>query len=454
MTQRTTQVFTRQRSAWRGVSALLVCISLLPGTGHPVAAQAEKNPVAEETAHPFEPTVTPEEQDRINAALAAAETSMTQAVEILKRGGLEDASAALDLTLGNLYFRQDKLDAAAAAYRAALAKMPRFRRAIDNLGRIYLLQGKPRKTIELYRQLVTSGHADADILLLLGHALFQQDRPRSAEAAYRQVFLLDPANTDAVRGLAKALLRQKRFREGLALVDELLQEAPVDEQLWSLRVNVLLADKGNDEAARAIEQARRLGCASPDMLATLGDLYLHRDQPREAVRAYEDAFRDTDPSMPRMLRATRGFLMLGDEERAERMLQKVEAAQQAAAAPAPATKAALLRLKVRLAQQRGRRDTAMALCKQILQLDPVDGETLLLLAELQQRKGQLQKAVMSCERAARIDGFAADARVRQAQIDVERGNYARAVRLLEDAQSRKPRPHVDRYLEQIRNMTE
>jgi len=416
-------------------------------------AGARADSAGRRPSDPFEPTITREEGALLASVMAVAETNTAAAVGLLRDARTPDASAALDFVLGNLHYRDRDLAAARAAYEAALEKFPAFRGAIVNLGRVHLLEDRPAAAIDLYRRLVRDGIADADSVFLLGHALMMEDRPVPAEAAYRQTLLLDPRHAEARIGLAKALMRQARHSESLALVAELLRDDPVNRELWSLRANALLSAGDHDAAAQAIETARRLGCADAEMLAALGDLFLNRNQPADGLQAYESAFAAASPSAARVLRAAEGFLMIGDLPGADRMLER--AAEMKAAGETPFDAAAsltLLRLRAERAQQAGDPDRALALCEEIARLDPLDGRTLLLIANLQQAKGRLEDAAMTCERAARVKGFEADALVLHAQVEVARDRYAEAIALLESAQAFRAQPHVARYLDQLRRM--
>ena len=115
-------------------------------------------------------------------------------------------------------------------------------------------------------------------------------------------------------------------------------------------------------------------------------------------------------------------------------------------------KATLLRLQAERARQTGQVAEAMARCEDVLKLDPLDGRTLLVLAQLQQDAGFMEDAAMTCERATRVKGCEAEALVRQAQIEVRRERYGRAAELLENAQVFQNQPHVERYLEQVRRL--
>jgi len=430
---------------------VVVLISLVLATSIAQAAKSRKDHYYGRT--PFEPTVTKEESRLLNVAMAVAATNTLQAVEILKIEGLEDASPAIDFAIGNLYFQAEKLDKAVDAYKASLNKMPKFRSSLMNLGRVYLLQNFPQKAIDVYQELVTDGQADADILMLLGHALLLENAPVSAESAYRQALLLSPKHSDAMLGLAKSLMLQERHAEGLALVGEILEGDQTSPELWALRSNAYLLMGKYAQAISTIEKARRLKCANSEMLATLGDLLLNKDQPQDALRAYKLAFQNNKPSVARILRAIDGFLMVGDPNSAEIMIKTADSIlKKTPDLFEDEQTIKLLRLKAELAQQANRVSDAIKLCDEILRMDPLDAKTMLILAELQQDIGLLEDAVMTCERAARVKGYEADALVKQAQVEVRRERYDRAVPLLEAAQAFEHKPYVARYLDQIRRM--
>jgi len=431
---------------------LTVCAFIVLCVCNPTAGGADKHDHGS-AADPFEPMVTREESALLNTAMRVAGTNVTQAIRMLQTKELPEASPALDFAIGNLHFQNERLDEAAVAYETALRKLPKFRSAIMNLGRVYLMQERTEDAIRLYQQLVSDGQADADILLLLGHALLMENAPVSSESAYRQSLLLRPKHADAMLGMAKALMQQERYAEGLALVGEILQRDPKNRELWSLRADAYLSMGKHGEAMCTLEKARRLGCADAEMLATLGDLLLNQDQPEDALRVYQAAFAGDTPSVARMLRAIEGFLMVGDAQGATQMIARADAGTSKTGMSYSETqKTALLRLKAELAQQTKRFADAMAICKEVLGLDPLDGRTMLVLAELEQDAGRLEDAAMTCERAARVKGHEADALVRQAQIEVQRERYGRAASLLEAAQTFEDRPHVGRYLKQVRRM--
>jgi len=433
----------RRPQRWRrpaaAATALLCCAALCAG--------AQQAPDGEE------PVATRREAELLARVASVAATNLNAAAAMLTAEDAAKSGAAVDFTLGNLYFRLEKFEPAVEAYTRALEKMPRFRRARLNLGRAYLLQDKPDQAVDTLLYLARFGQPDADGYILLGHALDLEQHPVSAENAYRQALLLDPGNSDGLLGLARSLVRQSRYREAAGLLEELLDLEPERRELWSLTASVRLALAEHDKAIASLESARRLGTADIDMLATLADLYLNAGQPDDAASAFRDIPPDGPLPADRLLRAGQAFIQAGEWQHAAEIIRRVESLRDSSPeALDPKQAAGLLRLKGDLARMRGQKETAAEIYSEILRIDPLDARTLLVLGDLHRESGALEEALMNYERASRIAGHEADALVRQAQIEVERSRYGRAVELLEAAQAFEDRPHVARYLEQVRRL--
>jgi tetratricopeptide (TPR) repeat protein len=394
---------------------------------------------------PFEPEVTPADSRLLQAAIAVSQTNALAAVEMLETGARR--SAAIAFAAGNLYFQLEKYDAAQRAYEEALEQLPRFRAARANLGRIYLLRDLPQDAIRLYRELVADGQADGDIYLLLGHALQMTGHPVSAETAFRSALLLLPGKMEALIGLAQVLLEQQRFQEALGLTGEVLSQDPGNRDVWRLRANVLLLLEQYPQAAQTIEVAKRMGVADAELLALQGDLHINAGKHADALKAYQEAFSKAEPSSDRVLRAIEAFLLLDAAEDAKVLLGTVDASGWS-----DSERATWLRVHAQLAWQQRDAGQATAKAREALVLNPLDGRALLLLAAISEAGELWEEAILYCERAARIPAYEVEAWIQQAQIEVARSRYARAISLLENAQIRRPQPHVARYLEQLRRM--
>jgi tetratricopeptide (TPR) repeat protein len=85
----------------------------------------------------------------------------------------------------------------------------------------------------------------------------------------------------------------------------------------------------------------------------------------------------------------------------------------------------------------------------VVEKDPLDGESLILLGQYHQRKGELEKAANLFETAIGIKAFEMDASVRLAQLKVGQGKYEEAIPLLKRAQAIEARDSVGRFLEDL-----
>ena len=94
---------------------------------------------------------------------------------------------------------------------------------------------------------------------------------------------------------------------------------------------------------------------------------------------------------------------------------------------------------------------AADILRRILEKNPLDGRSLLLLGRHEWKEGDHARASIHFERAAKVEEYEPDALVEHARMQVELEKYEKAVELLEDAQFARPRDHVARYLDSVRN---
>ncbi|MEA1927758.1 MAG: tetratricopeptide repeat protein, partial [Candidatus Auribacterota bacterium] len=248
-------------------------------------------------------------------------------------------------------------------------------------------------------------------------------------------------------------LMQERYRETVSLLENLLKDDPSRSEFWFLLSNARLALGEPDRAIVALECARRLKVASDESLATLADLYLNGGQLEEALARYKEAFAGQQPSLNRMLRASKAFILVRDPVRAAVLLEKIHAAAEGEVVElTPDQLHELNRLEARRAHLEGDLDTAARAYQRLIEDDPLDGDILLVLGDLYREKGELEEAMVSYEQASRIPDSKLNALIRRAQLEVERERYGKAVEFLEKAQVVKPQPHVARYLTQVRHL--
>lgn len=385
------------------------------------------------------PTVKPSEARLLEAAYALASTNTPAAEALLRKACTTEASAAIDYALGNQLVTQQKSTDAETAFLNALKKAPDFHAARNALAHLYLTQDQPQKAIEQLSKLLREDTNNTQALMLIGHAYLQQNRLVSAESAYRQLLLLSANHYEARRGLIQCLLQQQRYPECRALLKELMAKESKQE-LWGLAADLALAEEDYIAATSALETAHRLKLATPSMLARLGDLYLYRQMPTEALGAYQGIAEKLTTQQRR--HAAQSFLQSNQPQSAREMLVNMKDSD-----------AETQRLLADCARLENKPDEAITLYKQLLQHDPLNGAALISLADLQ-RSIAPEKALFNYERAARQKGFEAKALLRQAQLEAERNHFPKAIELVVQAQTYDDAPDVDRYIKQLRALAD
>jgi len=397
----------------------------------------------------IEPRLTTIEREQMQKILELISSDrMDKATALIEKNRGEAASAVFDFTLGNIYFQQEQLDQAAAAYEIAVQKYPKFRRAWRNLGLSYVRESQFDKALTALTRVVELGGDDAITYGLLGFAYASVDNHTSAESAYRTAILLDPQTMDWKMGLARSLFKQERFAEAVALCDTLIANHPDRADLWLLQANAYLGLKQPLSAAENYEFIDRLGKSTADTLSMLGDIYINEEIFDLAVNAYLRAMDQSPPSPPdRAMRAAKVLTARGALSQTQQLIERIEAVY--GDQLGTGKRKDLLKLRARLAVANGASAEEVRVLEQIVALDPLDGETLILLGQHSSRAGEIEKAIFYYERAASLEKFEADAKVRHAQLLVKTGQYEEALRLLRRAQQLKPRDNIQDYLEQV-----
>lgn len=397
----------------------------------------------------IEPRVTAAERDQMLRVmeLISAE-QVDKAAEELEGLRGATASAVIDFTLANIRFQRERLEEAAAAYQAAVKKYPKFRRAWRNLGLIHVRQREFPDAVRALTRVIELGGNDAITFGLLGFALANVENHLSAESAYRMATLLDPDTLDWKMGLARSLFKQQRYGEAAALCGTLIAAQPDRADLWMLQANAHLGMNQPLKAAENLELVDRLGQSTAESLAMLGDIYVNQDLYEPALAAYLRALeRSPQGGIERPLRAAKVLIARGAVQETRKLVEYL-VTRRGDRLQADEHKD-LLKLKARIALAEGAGEEEAKVLREIVELDPLDGDALILLGQHSARTGDLERAILYLERAASLEAFEADAKVRHAQLLVRQGRYAEALPLLRRAQVVKPRDNIQDYLEQV-----
>ncbi len=397
----------------------------------------------------IEPRVTVDEREQMLKVMELISADdMDGAAALLQQSQNDASSAVFDFTLANIYFQQEKLDEAAVVYQKAVEKYPKFRRAWKNLGLIYIRQREFDKALPALTSVVQQGGGDSVTYGLLGFAYSSVENFLAAESAYRMAILLDPTTMDWKMGLTRSFFKQQRFSEAVALCEMLIKDNPDSTDFWLLQANGYIGLGQPLKAAEVFEIVDRMGKSTVESLYMLGDIYINEELYEIAALTYMRAMeKSPEGDIERAIRSAKILSARGAMAETRLMIEKIETLY--GDQTADSDKKDLLKIQARLAVADDSAEEEVRVLEQIVELDPLDGEALILLGQNSSLKGDLEKAQFYYERAASIEKFEADAKIRLAQLLVGSGKYAEALPLLRRAQLIKPRENVQKYLEQV-----
>jgi tetratricopeptide (TPR) repeat protein len=398
-----------------------------------------------------EPRMTPEEQviyrEKVVPLLRDEPKKALATLQGLAKPG---ASAVFDFTIGNIYFQNEDLTNAAKYFETALAKFPDYRRAQKNLAFVLLRDGKYDAAIKPLTRTIYLGGGDGKVFGLLGFAYMSQGRFASAEAAYSQALIYEPDNVDFRLGAVKSAVATSNFDHALALLEELIQQYPERDNLWTLQANIYIQKEQTVKAALSLEMLRRLGKATPQNLYLLGDLYMTQEARELALTAYLEALeKDNGQNPAKALRAAQILVGRGAWDASKQLFAKLRGTD---AKLVDADELKLLKLESKVAMSTGAGADAIQVLEKIIERNPLDGEALLLAGDYYAKNDQREKAEFRYDTASKLTGFEADAFVKHAQLLVQSQKYAQAADLLHKAQKVKPRDNVQRYLEKVEQL--
>jgi tetratricopeptide (TPR) repeat protein len=396
-----------------------------------------------------EPRITPDDIAVLELVRQLMPDELPAAESLLRDTAKPEACAVFDLTLGGIQFQQERLDDALANYRTAVSKFPNFRRAYRSIGLICTRKSMFDDAIAAFNKMIELGSADAYAYGLLGYCHTQKQDFQPAEAAYRNALLLQPDNVEWRLGLTRSVFKQAKYEDAASLLDVLVAAYPDKADFWLLQAHTFLGLKQPFRAAENLEAMDAIGRSTPDSLYTLGDIYVAEQLPDLALSAFRRAIAKA-PGQPagRAVRSAEMLSFKGAPGQARELLAGIREAWGDALGDGDRRK--VLKLQARLAMAEGGDDQeAVKVLEEVVELDPLDGEALMLLGQHHVRKGSPDQAILLYERAARIDGFAPQAKVKIAQIYVSQARFNDALPLLRDAQAQRPREDVARYLEQV-----
>jgi tetratricopeptide (TPR) repeat protein len=406
-----------------------------------------------------EPKVSEEEQHYLEQIQPFMGKDLEACINAFEKVSGPEATARFDYELGVLYMQKNDVEKAREALLRAVTKFERFLRAHSNLGLLYTRVNRTREAIPHITKSIALGQASEELYGMLAYCHLQNGDALSAETAYRNAIMLGPKTLDWKTGLAQALFSQQKAGEAIALLDELLKVDPQKELFWNMQAVAQIANGQPLKAAQNLEMLALMGKATAKEYSTLGDIYMAQMMYPLASRSYiAGASSKGAPTTPdALLKNAETFAQRSAYSEAKEILASVETVYPELETP---QKVKILKVRSRIAMAEEAPDSAVALLNEIVEVDPMDGEALMLLADHFIKKGadgDMVQAIFYLERAVKIPASEANASVRLAQAKIaksasetDKGKrleaMASAIELLKRAQELNKRDSVGNYL--------
>ena len=352
----------------------------------------------------LEPKITQEESKLLKATLDDIGNNPGLAYNKLVASVTSNSSAALDYVLGNLKFQSGDERVATNHYESALRKFPDFRRAHQNLGYALVRQDQFKNGREHLLRAVELGAMDGELMGVIAFTHWHEENYASTEAAYRRALLFNAKRADWKLGLALSVARQDRDSEAIAIYNELIELNPKNQDYWLAQADIYLRQNKEEAALSNYEMARRLGASNPSMLANLASLYLNQGLTERAVNIFTSLTSTMSDSLwNRTLNALEIIMSQDEWDWAEKLWAHLN--QKNPASLSQNLNQHWNRLSAWRSLHQESYDNATILLKYLIKTNPLDGRSMLLLADALGKQNQNAEAVLILERASRLEDY-------------------------------------------------
>lgn len=152
------------------------------------------------------------------AAMAAEDRGDLVTAESLLRKlhSQHPGTFAIDESLGLLYVKQEKFEAALPLLKAAAGEQPSSDAAHANLGAAYYQLHQNRLALAEFQAAARLNPENAETQQSLGRVLMEEHRPAEAAKAFGAARKLSPGNTDLIHDHAQALLQADQPAQAIA----------------------------------------------------------------------------------------------------------------------------------------------------------------------------------------------------------------------------------------------
>lgn len=396
------------------------------------------------------PEITPEESAIFQDLTPFIEDNVENGIFFLEPKITSNSSAALDYMLGQLYLENEQPEEAIRSYNNAIRKFPDFLRAYKNISIAYMQLNDCDGAMPHLSKVLELGKADGLTYGMLGYCHIEADNFSSAMSAYGMARLFEPDKKNWKVGYAQATIQAQKYQDTIVALREIVTDQPEDAAYLLLQTNAYLAVGRDDDAITNLELVSRLGASNGANLTLLGDLYMRKEIPELALRAYLAALDDDGrPAFSRASRAMDYFARMERWQNAEAYLNRLKSVYGSNLTDRQQVE--LIIMEAQILQGNGQYSNAAELLADAVTREPLHGKALLLLAQNNKFSGDYERAELYYDRAANIDGYAYESLTDNARMAVSFRRLPRALSLLRRANGLRPSVTLDNNIRILEN---
>jgi tetratricopeptide (TPR) repeat protein len=393
------------------------------------------------------PSITSEDKELFQELVPLIQADPNQAINFLRTKITRESNAALDYTMGNLFFQTQKNSYAIQAYKMAITKFPNFLRAYKNLGLLYVQQGDYAEAQKMLIKAIELGGGDGDLYGTLGFCYLNSSKYSNALESYKMAMIFMPESRDWRLGKVQCLTNLGQHIEAIEMLNHLIEETPGDSSLILLQANSMVANQNPMAAAANLQIVKAMGEANAGSLTLLGDIFVNANNVELAFPHYMDALKAEGLDADRAFRVARVLVSRYAWDEAESYLSEVDS--KFSSSLSDTQKLELLNYQASVALGKNESAKAAEILNQVVDRDPLNGKALLLLAEYHWNQDEFEKAELYFTRAAKVDDSKVEALIQNARMRVAMKDYSKAAELLEEAQLIQPQSYVQDYLAKV-----
>jgi tetratricopeptide (TPR) repeat protein len=193
------------------------------------------------------------------------------AVEFKNALQIQPASLESQYYLGLIAEKQNKFDAASAAFQKVADADPHHFEANRKAGQYSLMAGNADAAKRYAKQLVALAPDKPDGHTLMAAAFLLQGKLPDAEKEAQAALKLDPDNVDAMVVLAGRLARDSKYEEALATIERGLATQPKNIDLLLVKLKIMFDQKRTADVVAVLRQMHEINPTNPSYIIDLAN---------------------------------------------------------------------------------------------------------------------------------------------------------------------------------------